>query len=263
MKLIAAVIQMVSTAHLAENLRSAEMLIAGAAKKRAQWVLLPENFALMGLHETDKLKIMESEDGPIQIWLSEQAQRWQIWIVGGSIPLQAPDGRCYATSLVYSPEGKKMARYDKIYLFDVSLPQGEKYKESHTIAPGKIPVTTALPWGTLGLSICYDVRFPELYRNYAGAHFITVPSAFTQQTGRAHWEILLRARAIENQAFVLAANQGGTHQNGRTTFGHSMIIDPWGTVLAQVHQGEGFAIAELVLEHLEQARRSIPCLSHR
>ncbi len=229
----------------------------------AQLVLLPENFALMGRDEKAKLAIMEMDgDGPIQSWLAAQAQRFGLWLIGGSIPLAAPDGRCYAACLAFNPAGQRQARYDKIHLFDVDLAGGESYRESRTIAPGRTPVAVTTPWGQLGLSICYDLRFPELYRCYAGAELLAVPSAFTQQTGAAHWECLLRARAIENQAYVLAADQGGLHQNGRQTFGGSMIIDPWGQVLARLDQGEGVALAQVDMEFLQRCRSNLPALQH-
>ena len=264
MKTQVAVVQMVSSDVLAENLARAGSLLGQAAAEGARLALLPENFALMGRDEKAKLTIMEAEgDGPIQSWLAAQARRHGLWLVGGSIPLAAPDGRCYAACLVFDPEGQCQARYDKVHLFDVDLAGGESYRESRTIAPGSTSVSVATPWGRLGLSICYDLRFPELYRRYAGAELLVVPSAFTQQTGEAHWECLLRARAIENQAYVLAADQGGRHQNGRRTFGHSMIIDPWGQVLARLDQGEGIALAQIDMAFLQRCRSSLPALQHR
>ncbi len=263
MKVQVAVVQMVSSEVLADNLAHAESLLAQAAMGGAQLVLLPENFALMGRDEKAKLAIMEMDgDGSIQSWLAAQAQRFGLWLIGGSIPLAAPDGRCYAACLAFNPAGQRQARYDKIHLFDVDLAGGESYRESRTIAPGRTPVAVTTPWGQLGLSICYDLRFPELYRCYAGAELLAVPSAFTQQTGAAHWECLLRARAIENQAYVLAADQGGLHQNGRQTFGGSMIIDPWGQVLARLDQGEGVALAQVDMEFLQRCRSNLPALQH-
>ncbi len=259
-----AVVQMVSSDVLADNLAHAGSLLAQAAAGGAQLALLPENFALMGRDEKAKLAIMEMDgDGPIQSWLAAQAQRFGLWLIGGSIPLAAPDGRCYAACLAFDPAGQRQARYDKIHLFDVDLAGGESYRESRTIAPGSTPVAVTTPWGQLGLSICYDLRFPELYRSYAGAELLVVPSAFTQQTGAAHWECLLRVRAIENQAYVLAADQGGLHQNGRQTFGGSMIIDPWGQVLARMDLGEGIALAQVDMEFLRRCRSNLPALQHR
>ncbi|MEL5847997.1 MAG: carbon-nitrogen hydrolase family protein [Candidatus Igneacidithiobacillus chanchocoensis] len=262
--LCAAVAQMVSSASQAENLRRAESLLAEARAAGAELVLLPENFSFMGLQDTDKLALMEEPGrGPVQDWLAAQAARLGIWLLGGSIPLRATDGRCHASLLVYDDTGRLRARYDKMHLFDVQLAEGESYRESGTIAPGDTPCQVESPWGGVGLSICYDLRFPELYRQYAGASLLVVPSAFTVPTGRAHWEILLRARAIENQAFVLAADQGGNHANGRSTWGHSMIIDPWGQILAQLETGEGIAIATLDMSQLVQTRERLPALQHR
>ena len=264
MKAQVAVVQMVSSDVLADNLAHAGDLLEQAAAGGAQLALLPENFALMGHDEKAKLAVMEMDgDGPIQSWLAAQAQRLGLWLIGGSIPLAAPDGRCYAACLTFDPAGQRQARYDKIHLFDVDLAGGESYRESRTIAPGSTPVAVTTPWGQLGLSICYDLRFPELYRSYAGAELLVVPSAFTQQTGAAHWECLLRARAIENQAYVLAADQGGLHQNGRQTFGGSMIVDPWGQVLARMDQGEGIALAQVDMEFLQHCRSNLPALQHR
>ena len=263
MKVQIAVVQMVSSDVVADNLARAGSLLGQAAAGGAELVLLPENFAQMGRDEKAKLAIMERDgDGPIQSWLAAQAQRLGLWLVGGSMPLAAADGRCYAACLVFDPTGQRRARYDKMHLFDVDLAGGESYRESRTIAPGSSPVAVATPWGRLGLSICYDLRFPELYRSYAGAELLVVPSAFTMQTGAAHWECLLRTRAIENQAYVLAADQGGLHENGRQTFGGSMIIDPWGQVLARLDQGEGVALAQADGEFLQRCRSNLPALRH-
>ncbi|MDD3760216.1 MAG: carbon-nitrogen hydrolase family protein [Acidithiobacillus sp.] len=263
-KLLCAVIQTVSGADLEQNLAAAAESINDASVAGAKLILLPENFAFMGLRDTDKLALMEEPgSGPIQDFLAEQATRHGIWLLGGSIPLRATDGRCFASLLVYDAQGVVQARYDKIHLFDVDLAGGESYRESATIAPGAKPVLVDSPWGGVGLSICYDLRFPELYRHYVGASLLVVPSAFTVQTGRAHWETLLRARAIENQAFVLAADQGGKHANGRETWGHSMIVDPWGQVLAVQEGGAGVVLAELELGQLAQIRARLPVLQHR
>jgi nitrilase len=264
MILTVAVVQMVATAEVAGNLAAAALLLDRAAAQGARLVLLPENFALMGRRETDKLAIMEADgEGPIQDWLAAQARRLGLWLVGGSMPLAAGDGRCHAACLVYDEQGQRRARYDKIHLFDVDLGGGESYRESRSIAPGKEPVLVATPWGRMGLSICYDLRFPELYRAYGGAELLVVPSAFTQRTGLAHWDVLLRARAIENLAFVLAADQGGQHDNGRQTFGGSQIIDPWGTVLGRLDKGPGVCMAHLDLDFLGQCRAALPALEHR
>ena len=262
--LLVAVVQMVSGADQQENLRHAELLIKQACLAGAKLVLLPENFSFMGLRDTDKLALMEEPgQGPVQGWVAEQAARHGIWLLGGSVPLRAEDGRCYASLLVYDDKGGLRARYDKMHLFDVQVAEGESYRESGTIAPGSTPRLVESPWGGIGLSICYDLRFSELYRRYAGASILVVPSAFTVPTGRAHWETLLRTRAIENQAFVLAADQGGEHANGRSTWGHSMIIDPWGQILAQQEAGEGVVLAELDLRQLAQVRERLPALQHR
>ncbi len=265
LRMKAAVIQMVSGDRLDRNLVEAEDLLAQAAQAGAELALLPENFALMGQGETDKLAIMETPrgEGPIQSWLSAQAREKGLWLFGGSLPLAAEAGRCHASLLVHDPSGQCICRYDKIHLFDVDLPGGESYRESRTIQPGTKPVRAPTPWGDAGLSICYDLRFPELYRQYGGVSFLMVPSAFTAQTGQAHWEVLLRARAVENQAFVLGANQGGLHANGRWTYGRSMIVDPWGNILAQLGQGPGWILAECDLGQMHQLRSSLPALQHR
>lgn len=264
MKVRASIIQMVSTAAVKDNLDMAEALLHDAAKDNSQLAVLPENFAYMGMTERDKLEIMEIEGGgPIQAWLSKQAKETGMWVIGGSVPLVSTNSSCYSSSLVFNPDGKMCARYDKIHLFDVNLEGNESYRESSSITPGKNPVSVQLPWGLAGLSICYDVRFPELYRNYAGAYFLSVPSAFTKQTGEAHWELLLRTRAVENQAFVLAAGQGGLHQNGRVTYGNSMIVDPWGNVLGRAGTGPSVVTIDLDIGALLQIRRNIPCLSNR
>lgn len=265
----AAVIQMVSTANLQENLDSASVLLKQAHTEGAEICLLPENFPLMGMEEQDKLSIQEPEgEGPIQNFLSEQSKQLGIWIIGGTIPLHAstPD-RIRAAQLIYNPDGVCTARYDKIHLFDVSFENDgeESYRESSTIEPGETIVVAQTVFANIGLSTCYDLRFPELYRNMhaQGLDLITVPSAFTYTTGEAHWEPLLRARAVENQCYVMAANQGGMHINERKTWGHSMIIDPWGKILALVEEGEGIAIAELDLNYMRDLRRNFPNLTHR
>ncbi|MGC9239049.1 MAG: carbon-nitrogen hydrolase family protein [Acidithiobacillus sp.] len=260
----AAVVQLCSGAEVDSNLATAAELLREAAAQGARLALLPENFAFMGRHENDKLAIAEATGaGPIQDWLAMQARQHGLWLLGGSIPLRSPDGRVFASLLVMDPQGQCRARYDKIHLFDVDLPGGEQYRESRTIAPGRRAAAVATPWGRVGLSICYDLRFPELYRSYAGAEFLAVPSAFTAQTGAAHWEPLLRARAIENQAFVLAADQGGRHANGRETYGGSMIVDPWGQVLVRLDQHPGVLVAECDLHRQQAQRRSLPVWQHR
>ncbi|WP_404840857.1 carbon-nitrogen hydrolase family protein [Alkalilimnicola ehrlichii] len=258
---------MVSGAVLEENLEAAARLIAQAAEAGADWVLLPENFALMGPLETDKLAIAERDgEGPIQRFLAEAAARHKLWLIGGTIPLRGSDPqRVRAACLVYDAAGQRVARYDKIHLFDVEIGAEERYCESATLEPGAQPVVVETPLGGLGLTVCYDLRFPELFRHMIGQgmEIAVVPAAFTAVTGEAHWQTLLRARAIENQCYVVAAGQGGRHPNGRETHGESMIVDPWGVVLSSVDKGEGFAIAEFSRARLETVRRRFPALSHR
>jgi nitrilase len=264
-----AAIQMNSTPHPAENLATAARLLREAAEAGAVLAVLPENFACMGAKETDKLAFAEPYgDGTIQRWLADTARALKLWIVAGTVPVAVPGdpGRVFAASLVYNSDGENVARYDKIHLFDVVLPNGEKYLESRTIAkvePGYTVVDT--PAGRLGLSVCYDLRFPELYRRLAeaGAEILSVPAAFTAKTGEAHWEILLRARAIENQCYVIAPGETGSHAGGRATWGHSMIVGPWGEVLAVREAGEGIALATVDLEKLRDLRTSFPNLAQR
>lgn len=263
-----AAIQMASSPNIRSNLLEADKLIGEAVKAGAELVALPENFALMGEHELDKVKIRETDgSGPIQEFLSDVAQRYGVWVIGGTIPLATDDdAKVKASCLVYDDRGARVGRYDKIHLFDVSVPDtDEEYRESNSIEPGIEPVVIDTPFGRLGLSVCYDLRFPELYRNLArqGAEILVVPAAFTAQTGAAHWEVLLRARAIENLCYVIAPNQGGFHINGRKTFGHSMIIDPWGVVLDCYKSGGGFVCAEIDHERLEKTRAAFPVLQHR
>ena len=259
-----AVVQMVSGPRVAGNLEEAGRLIAMAAARGAQLVALPEYFAILGLKDTDKVDVREAEgDGPIQAFLSNAARLHGLWIVGGSAPLTASDpGKVRNSSLVYDATGKQVARYDKIHLFGFQMGE-ERYHEASTIEPGNQAVTVDTPFGRLGLSICYDLRFPELYRAMKDVDIILVPSAFTETTGRAHWETLLRARAIENLAYVLAPAQGGHHANGRETHGDSMIIDPWGVVLDRLPRGAGVVVADVDLERMHELRKCLPALSHR
>lgn len=320
-KLVVAAIQMVSSAHLQDNLTRASTLIAQASQQGAKLILLPEYFCMMGMHDKDKFAIRErlnqidekksylntsaniqhpkgvipSPCTPIQNMLASQAAKHGIWLIGGTIPLVSDDdpNKVRNTSLVYTPQGQLFGIYDKIHLFrynstpsldikkianDATVPQSTQanvkgttvFDETRTIVPGKNPValTLAMQSGTLrlGLSICYDLRFPELYRQL-NAHepldLIVIPAAFTDTTGKAHWEILLRARAIENQCYVLAAAQGGYHQNGRHTWGHSMLISPWGEIIAQHAEGEGIAIGEIDANYLAMIRAQLPALQHR
>ncbi len=261
-----AAIQMVSGGVLSANLTQAQTHLRAAAHNGAQFVVLPENFALMSADETAKLRLAETfGSGQIQDFLATQAQHYGIWLVGGTIPLCAPDGRVFAASLLFNPDGKCVARYDKIHLFDVNLANGETYRESSSIHPGRLPVVAETPFGRIGLSICYDLRFPELYRALMSppCDLLVVPAAFTHTTGQAHWELLLRARAVENQCYVLAAAQGGRHENGRRTWGHSMICDPWGEVVAVQAEGEGVVIAEVDAGRIASVRAQLPALVHR
>ncbi len=265
---VVACIQMASGPNIGANLLEAERLIEEAVSQQARLVVLPENFALMGKTEQDKVAEREEPgSGPIQTFLSEQASRHGIWLVGGTIPLVAQDpNKVRASSLVFDDKGKQVARYDKIHLFDVELPDNtEQYTESDTIEPGDQVVVIDSPFGRMGLSVCYDLRFPELFRQQleAGMEIMVLPSAFTAITGRAHWEVLVRARAIENLCYVVAPDQGGYHLNGRETYGHSMIVDPWGSVLNSLNRGPGVVCAEIELGRLNNARRNFPSIEHR
>lgn len=260
-----AAIQTVSSTNLDDNLKEAARLIDAAASAGARFIVLPEYFCLMGQRDEDKVAIGEKPGkGPIQDFLAAKAAEHRVWLVGGTVPLESPDsGRIYNTSLVFDDQGRQVARYDKIHLFGFTR-GAESYDESVTIQYGNNgPQSFDAPFGKVGLSICYDLRFPELYRSWGPVNLIVVPSAFTYTTGSAHWEILLRARAIENQCYVLAAAQGGKHENGRRTWGHSMLIDPWGDIIDVVKEGPGFAIGELSLQRLAQVRESLPALRHR
>lgn len=266
-----AAIQMVSTGILSENLLQARALLEQAAQQGAELAVLPEYFCLIGQHDSDKLAIREPFGaGPIQRFLADTARSLGLWIVGGTLPLSAPQpDRVYNSSLVFNPQGDCVARYDKIHLFRFDN-GAESYDESRVLERGSQPTRFALPskdghlWN-IGLSVCYDLRFAELYRGYArdGVDLILVPSAFTHTTGQAHWEVLLRARAIENLTYVAAAAQGGTHPNGRRTWGQSIVIDPWGLVLAQRAQEPGVVCAELSPHTLVQRRSQLPALQHR
>ena len=264
-----AAIQMVSGPGVAENLAAAADLLAQAAAQGARLAVLPENFALMGQQETDKLAVREAEgQGPIQDFLAEQAARHRLWLVGGTIPLQAAgdDRRVRAACLLFDDRGQPVARYDKVHLFDVRVVgSAEQYAESATIAPGNRYMVAETPLGRLGLAVCYDLRFPEQFRALVeqGMEILALPAAFTAATGLAHWETLLRARAIENQCYVVASAQGGKHANGRETYGDSLIIDPWGVVLNRLSQGPGVVLAEFSRERLEDVRRQFPALHHR
>ena len=264
----AACIQMASGPNVGANLLEAERLIGMAAEKDARLVVLPENFAIMGKEETDKVAVRESDEGgPIQEFLSQQAAKQGVWLVGGTVPMQASvDDKVRAACLLFNDRGERVARYDKIHLFDVSvMDNGERYTESETIESGDEAVVVDTPFGRLGLAVCYDLRFPELFRTMLdqGMEIIALPSAFTAITGKSHWETLVRARSIENLCFTLAAGQGGYHLNGRETYGHSMIVDPWGNIMNELANGSGLVCANMDLEQLNSIRRSFPCLEHR
>ncbi len=262
-----AAVQMVSGADVAANLQQAAPLIDEAVNKGASIVLLPENFGFMGLHGRDKLAIREPDgDGAQQTFLASTARRHRVYLVGGSVPLDCGDSeRIKQSLLVYGPDGSRVARYDKIHLFRFT--QGtEDYDEARTITAGDIAQTSRwfdTAFGRVGLSICYDVRFPELYRALNDVALIVVPAAFTVPTGAAHWETLLRARAIENQCYVLAAAQGGTHPGDRRTWGHSMLVDPWGTIVAHHDEGPGVVVGDIDLDRIADVRARLPALAHR
>ena len=263
-----AAVQMTSGPDVAANLEQARELLEEAAVRGAALAALPENFSFMGLRDADKRAVAEGDgEGPAQEFLAATARTLRLWIVGGTVPLVAgADGRVAAASLVYNSDGERVARYDKIHLFDVDIPgRAESYRESAHVAPGSRAAVLDTPVGRLGLSVCYDVRFPELYRHLsaAGAQLLAVPSAFTGPTGRAHWETLLRARAIENLCYVVAPAQSGFHPSGRETYGDSMIVDYWGRVLQRVPRGRGCAVAEVDLARQAGVRDTFPALIHR
>jgi nitrilase len=259
-----AAVQMASGPNIKGNLNEARRLIEIAVEQGAKLVALPEYFAIMGLRDRDKVAQREEPGkGPIQEFLSATAKKHKIWLVGGSVPLvSSQQDKVRNSSLIYDDKGRLAARYDKIHLFGFEMGK-ERYAEDQTIEPGKEVVTVDSPVGRLGLSICYDLRFPELYRAMKQVDIILVPSAFTETTGKAHWETLIRARAIENLAYVLAPAQGGYHLNGRETHGDSMIVDPWGVVLDRLPRGSGVVTAGVNLAHLRRLRQSLPALTHR
>jgi deaminated glutathione amidase len=263
-----AAIQMTSGPEVAANLEAAGRLLERAAREGARVAVLPENFSFLGRASVDKRAVAEPDgEGPVQRFLAERSRSLGLWIVGGTTPIsEVPGERVAAACLVYNEQGERIARYDKIHLFDVGIPgREESYRESAHVAPGARSVLVPTPAGLLGLSVCYDVRFPELYRPMAaaGAQWFTVPSAFTVPTGRAHWETLLRARAIENLSYVVAAAQWGRHPGGRETYGDSLIVDHWGEILNRLPSGEGVVVARLDLAAQEAVRRDFPALSHR
>lgn len=261
-------IQMASGPNVSANLLEAERLVTEAAEAGAGLVVLPENFAFTGKAEEDKIPLRERDgEGPLQEYLSSLARRLGIWLVGGTIPMEAIDSaKVRAACLVYNDQGERVARYDKIHLFDVHLIEtDEHYEESGTIESGDETMVLDTPFGRLGLAVCYDLRFPEMFRRLLddGMEILALPAAFTALTGKAHWDVLVRARAIENLCYVVAAAQGGFHINGRETYGHSMIVNPWGTVLSELAGGAGSVTALLDMEHLGATRRNFPALEHR
>lgn len=263
----AAAIQMASGPNIGANLTEASRLIASAAAAGARLVVLPENFAIMPMNETDRLAAAEPDGrGVLQDYLAKRAREHGIWLVGGTIPLAASDAnKVRPACLVYNDAGERVAGYDKMHLFDVSLENGEEYNESRTQQPGKDVVVVETPLGRLGVAICYDLRFPELFRRMLeqGAEIFAVPSAFTAVTGKAHWEVLVRARAIENLAYVIAANQGGYHVTGRETHGDSMIVGPWGLVHDRLVRGAGVVMADIDRDRMNAIRSSLPAIKHR
>ncbi|XXF76395.1 carbon-nitrogen hydrolase family protein [Myxococcaceae bacterium GXIMD 01537] len=264
MHLLAAA-QMVSTADKARNLESATRLVRRAAALGAQFVGLPENFSWMGPEE-ERPGAAESLEGPTLAHMASLARELKVTLLAGSVLEEgAPGGRLYNTSVLFGPAGERLGVYRKIHLFDVDVGDGATYRESAAVAPGTEVVVSPTPVGRVGLSVCYDLRFPELYRRMVreGATLLTVPAAFTMMTGKDHWEVLLRARAIENQAYVVAPAQGGRHSAQRVTYGHAMVVDPWGLVIARASEGEGLAVAPMDPALQARIRRDLPCLSHR
>ncbi len=266
-----AAVQMVSGSDVNVNLEAAASLLRRAAADGVRLAVLPENFGLMPRADAERLAAAEEDGhGPMQDFLSAEARRHGMWLVGGTIPIRTTGPRMRAACCVWNDRGERVARYDKIHLFDATLNGGERaaaeeYRESATIEPGSQPVSVETPWGRLGLSVCYDLRFPELYRALSaqGCTLLVAPSAFTATTGRAHWEVLIRARAVENLAWLLAPDQGGRHSNGRETFGHSAIVNPWGQMVATATQGEALVLADFD-EHLAaRVRAQLPALQHR
>ncbi|PCI58538.1 MAG: acyltransferase [Methylophilaceae bacterium] len=257
-------IQMASSPNVSSNLIEAERLIKLAADQDAKIIVLPEYFCIMGLKDSDKVKVREEEgNGPIQRFLSKMAKKHKVWLIGGTVPLVSNSPRKVRNScLVYNDKGKQMARYDKIHLFGLDLGT-EHYHEENTIESGDEIVVVDTPYGKIGLSACYDLRFPELYRAMGEVDMIVVPSAFTETTGKLHWETLVRARAIENLCYVIAPAQGGYHLSGRETHGNSMIVDPWGVVLDRLPRGSGIVIASINTHYQDSLRKSLPALKHK
>ena len=261
-----AALQMVSSTRVADNLARAERLVAEAAKAGARLVALPEYFCFMGRADRDKLEIAEEPGhGPIQEALAASARTHRVWVIGGTLPLKTGEPeRVLNANAVWSPDGVLAARYDKIHLFRYDNGR-ERYDEGRVLRAGEAPVALDVEGWRVGLTVCYDLRFPELYRALMDppCDLLSVPSAFTYTTGQAHWELLLRARAVENQCYVIAPAQGGTHENGRRTWGHSLVVDPWGEVVGLREEGEGVVLAELSRARIDDVRRQLPALEHR
>ncbi len=263
-----AAIQMTSGPNIQANLDEATKLIEQAASQGAELIVLPENFSQMPTNERERVKNAEADgEGHVQNFLATQAKKHKVWIVGGTLPIKSDeDDRAYASSLVFNSDGERVARYDKIHLFDVLIEaNNETYNESATTVPGSSVVVIDTPFGRLGLSVCYDLRFPELFRSMIdeGMEICALPAAFTAFTGQSHWEPLVRARAIENQCYVIAAAQGGYHLNNRQTYGHSMVVNPWGNVLGSVGTGPGVVITEIEKSVLNITRKNFRVLHHR
>ena len=263
---LAAAVQMNSLPDLHKNLAQAEELIDLAVRRGAELVGLPENFSFLGDEEA---KVLQADEIAVESekFLKVMAQRFQVTILGGGYPVPVEHGKVYNTALLVAPNGQELARYEKVHLFDVNLPDGNTYRESETVVAGSRvpPIYPSKELGHIGLSVCYDVRFPELYRQMTqlGAEVLFVPAAFTAHTGKDHWQVLLQARAIENTCYVIAPAQTGRHNALRQSHGHAMVIDPWGVILADAGEMPGVAIAEIVPARLEQVRRQMPSLQHR
>jgi len=259
---------MVSSANFLENLQQAENFIMSAASDGVNIIVLPEYFALMGLKETDKLEFVEDHlDGKIQSQLSHLAKRLNLWIISGTHPIRSEEsGRPYGRCYVFDSQGKVVTWYDKIHLFDVNVGDNKgRYSESKYTKAGEKVVSFETPWGRVGLAVCYDLRFPELFRQLSdsGCEIVVLPAAFTRKTGEAHWDILIKARAVENLCYFIASAQGGLHENGRETWGHSMIVSPWGEVLGELSTGSGFVTATLDRQKLLDIRKEFPVLAHK
>ena len=259
-----ALVQMLTSTKVEGNLQEVENYIIQAHEEGVSLVVLPENFACMGIND-DKLRYAEVYgQGPIQQRISQLAQKFGLWIIAGTLPIKGSGSKVRASSIVYDDKGLSVARYDKIHLFDVWVSEQESHQESLHVEPGTDLIVVDTPVGKIGLTVCYDLRFSELYQGllFKGAQLFTVPSAFTTVTGQAHWEILLRARAIENLSYVLAANQCGHHENGRDTYGHTMVVDPWGKIMGQKKSGVGLVLADIDIPKLLQLRKQFPCIEH-